>query len=1073
MADHPNGTLSSQNGASTHQARPVGGPVPLAKNAEKSDAKKKAKEEKVAAKQATAAKAAADKADKVEKKKPKKDAEPEVVFVNTTPKGAKKDMSQPMAASYHPRAVEAAWYDWWEKTGVFSPELSPQGDIKSEGAYVISIPPPNVTGSLHIGHALTNAIQDCLIRWNRMKGKTVLFVPGCDHAGIATQVVVEKLLIKERGVTRHDMGREAFVQEVWRWKEKYGSRIYNQLRRMGSSYDWSRVAFTLDPKLCAAVNEAFVTLHDKGLIYRANRLVNWCTKLQTAVSNLEVENKELEGRTMLSVPDHDPKRKYEFGVIISFAYPIENSDEKLVVATTRIETMLGDTAIAVNPTDERYKHLVGKHAIHPFNSRKLPIIADNYVEKDFGTGAVKITPAHDINDYQIGKRHNLDFINIFTDVGKVNQNGAPFTGLQRFDARVAVLDALKEKGLYIDTKPNKMVLPICGRSGNVIEPLLKPQWYVDCRGMAQKALEACQTGDLQVFPELSQKEFIRWMENIQDWCISRQLWWGHRIPTYFIEFKGQKNDESDGQFHVSGRTFEEAKVRAAKRFPNVPPCDMILHQDEDVLDTWFSAGLWPFAILGWPEKTRDFQLFYPNALLETGWDIIFFWVARMVMFGLELTGSVPFKHVFCHAMIRDAHGRKMSKSLGNVIDPIDVMDGTTLDALQKRLEEGNLDAKEVARAKEGQKADFPSGIPECGTDALRFTLCAYQSTGRDINMDVSRVEGYRKFCNKLWNVIKFALGKLGDDYKPPAAHMIHSWHTISSIAPGLTGHEALAERWILSRLNSAIKEINKHLEEYNFMAATSTLYNFWLYELCDVYVEWSKPVIDTGSAEAAASARSTLYTCLDMGLRLLHPFMPFVTEELWQRLPRRPHDETSTICRAAYPREMTEWHSPDSELEFSMVTDICGKLRALAAEYSILKDAFVYVQTTELLASKLERESQTIVALVKPAKELRVMSKSESIPAGCAVSVVNEDVAVLILVKGFVNFADEIGKIDKKVTKAQESMESARKKTKVPNYETKVRADIREAHEQRMKDIEAEIQTLQAAKANMVRLRDE
>ncbi|TPX38003.1 valine---tRNA ligase [Synchytrium microbalum] len=1071
MAD--NGTVNGTSAPSAQTSKQAPAGMPINKNSEKNDAKRKAKEEKVAAKQAAAQKALAEKAEKGEKKKPKKEAaEPEVEFVNTTPKGEKKDMTAPMAASYSPRAVEASWYEWWEKTGVFKPELTESGDVKPEGSYVISIPPPNVTGSLHIGHALTNAIQDCLIRWNRMKGKSVLYIPGCDHAGIMTQVVVEKQLLKDRGVSRHDLGREAFVAEVWKWKEKYGSRIYEQLRRLGSTYEWERVSFTLDPKLCTAVNEAFVTLHDRGLIYRANRLVNWCTKLQTAVSNLEVENRELEGRTMLYVPDHSQKKRYEFGVIISFAYPIENSDEKIVVATTRIETMLGDTAVAVNPTDDRYKHLIGKYAIHPFNNRKLPIIADTYVEKDFGTGAVKITPAHDFNDYQIGKRHNLEFINLFNDDGKVNANGAPFAGLQRFDAREAVLAALKEKGLYVETKPNKMMLPICQRSGNVVEPLLKPQWYVDCKGMAQKALEACQSGDLQIFPEHSHKEFVRWMENIQDWCISRQLWWGHRIPTYFIEIKGQTNDTTDNDYHVSGRTYEEARARAVAKFPKVAASDITLHQDEDVLDTWFSAGLWPFAILGWPEETKDFQQFYPNALLETGWDIIFFWVARMVMFGIEFTGQVPFKHVFCHAMIRDAHGRKMSKSLGNVIDPIDVMEGITLEGLQKRLDEGNLDATEVAKAKEGQKADFPSGIPECGTDALRFALCAYQSNNRDINMDVSRVEGYRKFCNKLWNVIKFALGKLGDDYAPPPSYKIRNWYPTPSPAPGLTGQEALAERWILSRLNLAITEINKSLEEYNFMSATGVLYNFWLYELCDIYVEWSKPVIDTGDAAAAASARATLYTCLDVGLRLLHPFMPFVTEELWQRLPRRPDDTTVTICKASYPTSMSEWHDQEAEDNFGVVSDVCAKLRGLAAEYGILKDAVVYVKVSASWAEKFELERQTIVTLVKPAQELRVLKKEDAVPSGCALEVLNEDITVLILVKGYVNFADEISKIEKKIGKANENLESNKKKTQIPNYETKVRADVREAQEQKIKDVEAEIETLHIAKANMERLRD-
>jgi valyl-tRNA synthetase len=791
---------------------------PKSKNQEKNEAKRLAKLAKFQAKMA--------KQQQEPKKEPKEKKkvvqQPTEEFVNVTPKGEKKDLSGTMPQVYQPRAVEAAWYDWWEKKGYFKPQLKEDGTAKSQGTYVIPIPPPNVTGSLHLGHALTGSIQDTMIRWNRMKGKSTLWVPGADHAGIATQVVVEKKLMRERGITRHEIGREKFIEETFKWKDQYIHRIYDQTRRLGASVDWDRAAFTMDPKMSLAVKEAFVRMHQDGTIYRANRLVNWCTKLKTALSNLEVENMELPGRTMLSVPDHDPKKKYEFGVLISFAYQVENSDEKIVVATTRLETMLGDTAIAVHPSDKRYQHLHGKYVIHPFQNRRIPIVPDEYPDPEFGTGAVKITPAHDPNDFIVGQRQKLEFINIFTDDGKINENGAPFTGLQRFDARLAVLEALKEKGLYVNTEDNKMVIPICTRSQNIVEPLMKPQWWVNCTDMAAQAVEAVKSGDLQIVPGGSEKEWFSWLEKPQDWCISRQLWWGHRVPAYFVMIKGDSNDRTNSERWVSGRSDEEAMANAIEKFPNVPKESISLEQDEDVLDTWFSSGLWPFATLGWPEKTKDLELFFPNSLLETGWDILFFWVARMVMMSLKLTGKVPFKKVFCHAMVRDAHGRKMSKSLGNVIDPLDVIEGITLENLQARLLTGNLDPNEVKKAMAGQAKDFPNGIPECGTDALRFTLLAYTSFGRDINLDILRVDGYKKFCNKIWNATRFGLMKL-EGYTPFES-------------PKLTGKESLADLWILNKLNTAIVETNQYLEQMNFMQATNTVYQFWWTELCDVYL---------------------------------------------------------------------------------------------------------------------------------------------------------------------------------------------------------------------------------------------
>ncbi|KAI8839861.1 hypothetical protein BC829DRAFT_428260 [Chytridium lagenaria] len=1033
------------------------------KNKEKNEAARKEKLAKLEAKlaaQAAAKAKAADKPKEKEKEKPKKVEEVEPEYVNTTPPGAKKDVSGEFSAKYNPVAVESAW--------LFQAELT-DGKPNPAGTFVISIPPPNVTGSLHLGHALTSSIQDSLTRWSRMQGKSALYVPGCDHAGIATQVIVEKKLMRERGITRHTLGREEFIKEVWKWKEQYGSRIYSQIKRLGTSVDWSRVAFTMDPGPSNAVIEAFVRLHDEGVIFRANRLVNWCTKLKTAISNLEVENVDLEGRTLMSVPDHDPKKKYEFGVIISFAYKIENSDEEIVIRL-----------IAVHPNDERYKHLVGKFVIHPFNQRRIPIIADDYVDKVWKL----ITPAHDFNDYAIGKRHNLEFINIITDETErstrtfsnllplscniiVNTVLSSLIGSPTFRRREAVLQALKDKNLYKETKDNKMQIPICGRSGNVVEPLMKPQWWVNCQDMAKDAMAAVRSGDLEIIPKSSERDWFSWLENIQDWCISRQLWWGHRVPAYLVKIEGLDVDPVDDKYWVSGRTEEEALARAKAKFPEHAD-KIVLEQDPDVLDTWFSAGLWPFSILGWPNKTADFQNFFPNSLLETGWDILFFWVARMVMLGIKLTGQSPFKQVFCHAMVRDAQGRKMSKSLGNVIDPIDVIDGIELEALHKLLESGNLDPREVEKAKKGQKESFPKGIPQCGTDALRFALLAYTSGGRDINLDILRVEGYRKFCNKLWNAARLAFQKLGDNfeplpYTPAAAHK---------------GGESLSDLWILNKLNIASREVSIHLEGRNFMQATTAI---------------CKPVIDKGIAEGAseeqkkkaAAARETLYTCLDAGLRLLHPFMPFVTEELWQRLVRRKGDPRNvTIVKARFPTESAllpiifheaAWNNPQADQDFEEVQKVVRAARSMLAGYNILKGGIVlYVQTGNAnLLSILRSDAEIITsALVKGAERLHVLDKTESVPVGCAVTSLGEDLSVHVLLRGVVNFETEIAKMETKKRKAEDALTDLKKKISSADYEVKVKLEVRENNAAKAKTLEAEIDALATSIKNFLEIKD-
>lgn len=1014
---------------------------------------------KFAAKQAKKNAAAANKnGDAKKPKKVKKEAEPIPEFVDKTTPGEKKilvSLEDPALKAYNPANVESSWYEWWVKSGAFDPEFTEDGKVKPEGLFCIPAPPPNVTGALHIGHALTISIQDSLIRYNRMKGKTVLFLPGFDHAGIATQSVVEKQIWAKEKKTRHDFSREDFVGKVWEWKEEYHQKIKNQIKKLGASYDWSREAFTLDPKLTNAVEEAFVRLHDDGTIYRANRLVNWSVKLNTAISNLEVENKDVKGRTLLSVPNYD--EKVEFGVLTSFAYPVVDSDEKLVVATTRPETIFGDTGVAIHPNDDRYKHLHGKFVQHPFLPRKIPIVLDaEAVDMEFGTGAVKITPAHDNNDYNTGKRHNLEFINILTDDGLLNENCGPeWEGMKRFDARVKVIEQLKEKGLYMGQEDNEMTIPTCSRSGDVIEPLLKPQWWVAQGDMAKEAIKAVKEGDITITPKSSEAEYFHWLNNIQDWCISRQLWWGHRCPVYFVKIEGQENDECDNSYWVAAKTLEEAETKAKAKFPGVK---FTLEQDEDVLDTWFSSGLWPFSTVGWPEKTADLENFYPFSMLETGWDILFFWVSRMILLGLKLTGSIPFKEVFCHSLVRDAQGRKMSKSLGNVIDPLDVIGGIKLEDLHAKLLSGNLDPREVEKAKAGQTESYPKGIPQCGTDAMRFALCAYTTGGRDINLDILRVEGYRKFCNKIYQATKFALMRLGEDYQPPATE-------------ALSGNESLVEKWILHKLTETNKIVNDSLEKRDFFNSTNAIYEFW-YLVCDVYIENSKYLIQEGSEIEQKSAKDTLYILIDNALRLIHPFMPFISEEMWQRLPKRSTVKSNTIVKAAYPVYQKEYDNEDAANAYELVLNITGTARSLLAEYGILKNGKVFVESNHKLSFETATsQKDSIVSLIKAIDEVTVVSSASEIPEGCVLKAVNPDVNVHLLVKGHIDIDAEIAKVQKKLDKATKSKQSIEKTINSKDYASKADAQAQEANKVKHENAVAEVEGLEATIENLQRLK--
>ncbi|XP_047134563.1 valine--tRNA ligase isoform X1 [Hydra vulgaris] len=1017
----------------------------------KKDAKKLAKLEKFAKKQESKPKS------KVEEKlKPKKEVKKLFTYDISTAEGEKKNTNEVFPDAYSPLYVESCWYSWWEKKGFFKPEYNKSAH---QGRFVIVIPPPNVTGNLHLGHGLTNSIEDCITRWHRMNGRTALWVPGCDHAGIATQVVVERKLKKDLNISRHDLGRDKFIEKVWEWKNTKGDRIYHQMRKMGISVDWDRVSFTMDEKLSTAVKEAFVRLHDKKLIYRSNRLVNWSCALNSAISDIEVDKKDISGRTLLDVPGYN--QKIEFGVLIHFMYSIEGSDEKITVATTRIETMLGDTGIAVHPSDQRYVHLIGKYALHPFCNRKLAIVSDDTVDPTFGTGAVKVTPAHDHNDYEIGKRHNLPFINIFDESGLIKDiddfkdEYKTFVKMKRFVARYEVLNALKSINMYIKTEDNAMVIPMCSRSKDIVEPLLIPQWYVDCKEMAAKAVQAVRNGDLKIIPQMHEKTWYQWMENCRDWCISRQLWWGHRIPAYFVTIDGQPAGPAESNdYWVSGRTKEEALEKAVERF-KVTKEKLCLQQDEDVLDTWFSSALFPFSVFGWPEQTADLKAFYPTTLLETGHDILFFWVARMVMFGQELTGELPFKEVYLHAMVRDAYGRKMSKSLGNIIDPLDVITGISLQDLISRLDEYNLDPKELEKAKKGQKEMFPNGIPECGTDALRFALCAYTAQGRDVNLDVLRIQGYRHFCNKLWNATKFAMRNFTPEFVPKDQFELH-------------GCESPMDKWILSRLSAAANASNEGFKTYDFPKCTTALYNFWLYDLCDLYLEAIKPVFYGNDENQKVCSQNVLYKCLDNGLRLLSPFMPYLTEELYQRLPHQKGSPES-ICVASYPSELP-WSDLELETEVDKMMEVVKTIRSMKEEYVNTKaKPIVYLKPYHDEIKVILNKLKCVIVTLTNSDEMHILNSDEETPGGCAVQLIGDRCEVSLLLKGILDFKKEVEKMKIKQEKVEDQLKKLIENMNVDDYAIKVPEKVQQQNTEKVAQLSTELEKLKVALLNFTK----
>lgn len=952
-----------------------------------------------------------------------------------------------MDKTFDPATIEARWYPVWEERGYFAPDMNAPGT-----PFCVVLPPPNVTGRLHMGHALDDTLQDTLTRYQRMCGVPTLWQPGTDHAGIATQMLVERQ-VEAEGSSRHDMGREAFVDRIWQWKEQSGGHITTQMRRLGASVDWSRERFTMDEGLSDAVRDVFVDLHKRGLIYRGQRLVNWDPVLKTAISDLEVENAEVAG--------HMWHFKYPLADGDSYEYVERDAEGEVTlreqrdyisIATTRPETMLGDGAIAVHPDDPRYSPIVGKRCEIPVgpkaNRRLIPIITDEYPDPEFGSGAVKITGAHDFNDYEVAKRNAIPMYRLMDDQATLRVDGAAYAeaaaraaglndasaapdpgdvdtinlvpeayrGLDRYTARQQIVADIDAEGLMIAVDDKTVMQPYGDRSGDVIEPMLTNQWFVDARKLAEPAIEAVEDGRIRFVPDNWAKTYFEWMRNIQDWCISRQLWWGHRIPAWY---------DDTGAVYVGQ---SEAAVRAEYKLGD----EVALTQDEDVLDTWFSSALWPFSTLGWPEQTEALKLFYPTNVLVTGFDIIFFWVARMIMMGIEFMDDVPFREVYIHGLVRDHEGAKMSKSKGNVLDPIDLIDGIDLEALVAKRTAGMMQPQKAKSVEKATRRDFPDGIQAYGTDALRFTFAALASYGRDIRFDLGRVEGYRNFCNKLWNAARFALMQVPDDFVPAGDDAVD----LSS-----------ADRWIISRLQRAEADMAGHLDSYRFDLAANTIHDFVWHHFCDWYLELIKPVLsDDSSAAAKAGTRRTLVRVLETTLRLIHPLMPFITEEIWQRVAPLARGAAldpagESISLQPYPRSDASLIDSAAEAEVEWLQTAINGLRGIRGEMDIAPRQKIPL----LVAGANDQDTERLVQHRAAIDFLAGVESVDVVTAGqtpeSAVALVG-DMQLRVPLAGLIDTDAELARLDKRLAKLEKDLGGLRGRLASESFVAKAPADV-------------------------------
>jgi len=868
---------------------------------------------------------------------------------------------------YNPKEIESRIYTSWEDSGYFSPS-------KSGDPFCIVIPPPNVTGTLHMGHAFQDTIMDIIIRYERMKGKNTLWQVGTDHAGIATQMVVERQLEKN-GTSRQELGREAFEQEVWKWKEESGSTITKQMKRLGASTDWSKEKFTMDENLIKGVTKVFVQLFEEGLIYRGNRLINWDPVLQTALSDLEVVTSD------------------ERGSLWHMKYPLDGKEGHVVVATTRPETMLGDTAVAVHPKDDRYKHLIGENIILPLTERKIPIIADEYVDRDFGTGCLKITPAHDFNDFEIGTKHGLEIISVLDQAAKIKcSSPSKYEGLDRFEARRKIVEDLQALGLIQDIEDYSLTVPRGDRSGAILEPLITNQWFLRMESLAKPAIEVVKSGELKFVPENWSKTYFEWLENIQDWCISRQLWWGHRIPAWY---------DSEGNVFVGE---SESEIRKKNNID----ASIVLTQDEDVLDTWFSSALWPFSSLGWPDDTYDLKTFYPTNVLVTGFDIIFFWVARMVMMSLKFMDEIPFKEIYIHGLIKDKNGQKMSKSKGNILDPIDLIDGISLDELLEKRVQGLMQPEMENRIINETKKEFPNGIPDFGTDALRFNFAIQASTGRDIRLDLNRVEGYRNFCNKIWNASRFIRMNTNDfellDTNVSKGHPI--------------------DQWIQSRFRQTIEEVERQYGQYRFDLAATAMYEFVWNDFCDWYIELSKTLInDPDISESEKDyTKNNLILMLDSILRMLHPTIPFITEEIWQSM--NEENGKRSIMKSSFPSS-NDWSADETGARKSeWLKDFVSSVRQIRSEMNIPPKQSISIIIQDASSSDHEK-LDTLGSFIRNLGSVESITHKESsddLPKS-AIALLGE-MKVFIPLAGLVDIEEEKSRLEKKLSKLNKELES-------------------------------------------------